>query len=82
MAFSYYSQRPSTSILRKKQAFIDKIPEKTKRKCIAMLVFEDIANVAWYLGNDASRNTTGAVIVVDGGMLAQLTLSIKRELWK
>ena len=44
--------------------------------------FEDIANAAWYFGSDESRNTTGAELVVDGGMLAQLTPDIERELWK
>jgi NAD(P)-dependent dehydrogenase (short-subunit alcohol dehydrogenase family) len=44
--------------------------------------FEDVANAAWYLGSDQSGNTTGAEIVVDGGMLAQLTPNINRELWK
>ena len=44
--------------------------------------FEDVANAAWYLGSDQSRNTTGAEIIVDGGMLAQLTPNINRELWK
>lgn len=44
--------------------------------------FEDVANAVWYLGSDQSRNTTGAEIVVDGGMLAQLTPNIDRELWK
>lgn len=44
--------------------------------------FEDIANAAWYLGSEQSRNTTGAELVVDGGMLAQLTPDITRELWK
>ena len=44
--------------------------------------FEDIANAAWYFGSDESRNTTGAELVVDGGMLAQLTPNINRELWK
>ena len=44
--------------------------------------FEDVANAAWYLGSDQSRNTTGTEIVVDGGMLAQLTPNIDRELWK
>jgi NAD(P)-dependent dehydrogenase (short-subunit alcohol dehydrogenase family) len=44
--------------------------------------FEDVANAAWYFGSDQSRNTTGAEIVVDGGMLAQLTPNIERELWK
>ena len=43
--------------------------------------FEDIANAAWYFGSDESRNTTGAELVVDGGMLAQLTPNIERELW-
>lgn len=44
--------------------------------------FEDVANAAWYFGSDESRNTTGAELVVDGGMLAQLTPNINRELWK
>ena len=43
--------------------------------------FEDIANAVWYFGSDESRNTTGAELVVDGGMLAQLTPNINRELW-
>ena len=43
--------------------------------------FEDVANAAWYLGSPESRNTTGAELVVDGGMLAQLTPNINRELW-
>lgn len=44
--------------------------------------FEDIANAAWYFGSDQSGNTTGSELVVDGGMLAQLTPNIERELWK
>ncbi len=44
--------------------------------------FEDVANAVWYFGSDQSRNTTGAELVVDGGMLAQLTPNIERELWK
>ena len=44
--------------------------------------FEDIANAVWYFGSDASKNTTGAELAVDGGMLAQLTPNIERELWK
>ena len=44
--------------------------------------FEDVANAAWYMGSDQSRNTTGTELVVDGGMLAQLTPNIERELWK
>jgi NAD(P)-dependent dehydrogenase (short-subunit alcohol dehydrogenase family) len=44
--------------------------------------FEDIANAAWYFGSPESRNTTGAELIVDGGMLAQLTPNIDRELWK
>ena len=43
--------------------------------------FEDIANAVWYFGSDESRNTTGAELAVDGGMLAQLTPNINRELW-
>lgn len=41
--------------------------------------FEDIANAAWYLGSEQSRNTTGTELVVDGGMLAQLTPNITRK---
>lgn len=44
--------------------------------------FEDIANAVWYFGSEASRNTTGAELVVDGGMLAQLTPNIQRNLWE
>lgn len=44
--------------------------------------FEDIANAVWYFASDASKATTGAELVVDGGMLAQLTPNIERELWK
>lgn len=34
--------------------------------------FEDIANAVWYLGTDASKNVTGAEIVIDGGMSCQI----------
>lgn len=34
--------------------------------------FEDIANAAWYMGSDQSRNTTGAELIVDGGNNIQL----------
>lgn len=34
--------------------------------------FDDIANAAYYLGSDESRNTTGAELVVDGGNMVQL----------
>lgn len=44
--------------------------------------FEDIANAVWYFASDNSKNTTGTELVVDGGMLAQLTPDIERELWK
>ena len=44
--------------------------------------FEDIANAVWYFGSDESRITTGSELVVDGGILAQLTPNIDRELWK
>ena len=56
------------------------LPNYTPIQDIA--AFEDIANAAWYLGSSESRNTTGAELVVDGGMLAQLTPNIDRELWK
>lgn len=42
--------------------------------------FEDIANAVWYFASDESRNTTGAELVVDGGMLAQLTPNIERKM--
>ncbi len=35
--------------------------------------FEDIANAAFYLGTDLSKNVTGAEIIVDGGNNVQLT---------
>ena len=44
--------------------------------------YEDVANAVWYLGTDLSKNVTGTELVVDGGMLAQLTPNIERELWK
>ncbi len=34
--------------------------------------YEDIANAAWYLGTDLSKNVTGTEITVDGGMSIQL----------
>lgn len=34
--------------------------------------FEDIANAAYYLGTDLSKNVTGTEITVDGGMSVQL----------
>jgi len=34
--------------------------------------FEDIANAAWYLGTELSKNVTGTEITVDGGMSIQL----------
>lgn len=34
--------------------------------------FEDIANAAYYLGSDQSKNVTGAEITVDGGMSTQI----------
>ncbi len=42
--------------------------------------FEDIANAAWYLGSDESKNVTGTEIMVDGGMSAQLYPQILNEL--
>ena len=34
--------------------------------------FEDIANAAWFLASDMSKNITGTVLTVDGGADAQL----------
>ncbi len=34
--------------------------------------FADIANAAWYLGTDLSKNVTGTELTVDGGMSSQL----------
>lgn len=34
--------------------------------------FEDIANAAFYLGTDLSKNVTGTELIVDGGMSCQL----------
>lgn len=42
--------------------------------------FEDIANAAWYLGSDLSKNVTGAEILVDGGMSGQLYPQILNDL--
>lgn len=42
--------------------------------------FEDIANAAWYLGSDASKNVTGTEILVDGGMSCQLYPQLLNEL--
>lgn len=42
--------------------------------------FDDIANAAWYLGTDLSKNVTGAELIVDGGMSCQLYPPIFNEL--
>lgn len=42
--------------------------------------FEDIANAAWYLGSDQSKNVTGTEITVDGGMTCQLYPQLLNEL--
>ena len=44
--------------------------------------FSDIANAVWYFSSDVAKATTGAELVVDGGMLAQLTPNIERKLWQ
>lgn len=41
--------------------------------------FEDVAAAAWFLGSELSKNTTGTELVVDGGMLAQLTPNLDRK---
>lgn len=42
--------------------------------------FEDIANAAYYLGSDESKNVTGTEITVDGGMTCQLYPQLLNEL--
>ena len=42
--------------------------------------FEDIANAAWYLGSDLSKNVTGTELIVDGGMSCQLYPQLLNEL--
>lgn len=42
--------------------------------------FEDIANAAYFLGSDMSKNITGAEIIVDGGMSCQLYPPLLNEL--
>jgi NAD(P)-dependent dehydrogenase (short-subunit alcohol dehydrogenase family) len=44
--------------------------------------FDDIANAAWFLGTDESRNVTGAELTVDGGMSCQLYPQILNDLLK
>ncbi len=44
--------------------------------------FEDIANAAWFLGSDESKNITGSEIIVDGGMSCQLYPQILNDLKK
>lgn len=42
--------------------------------------FYDIANAAWFLGSDESKNITGTELIVDGGMSAQLYPNILSDL--
>ncbi|MBE6930198.1 MAG: SDR family oxidoreductase [Ruminococcaceae bacterium] len=42
--------------------------------------FEDIANAAWYLGTDLSKNVTGTELILDGGMSCQLYPQLLNEL--
>ncbi len=44
--------------------------------------FEDVANAAYYLGSDLSKNVTGIEIVVDGGMTSQLYPRLLDQLLK
>ena len=44
--------------------------------------FEDIANAAYYLGSDMSKNVTGTEIIVDGGMTCQLYPQVLNTLKK
>lgn len=42
--------------------------------------FEDLANIAYFLGSDNAKNITGAEIIVDGGMSCQLYPALLNEL--
>lgn len=44
--------------------------------------FEDIANAAYYLGTDMSKNVTGTELIVDGGMSCQLYPQVLNTLKK
>ena len=44
--------------------------------------FEDIANAAFFLGTDLSKNITGTELMVDGGMSCQLYPQLLNELKK
>jgi len=44
--------------------------------------YEDIANAAWYLGTDLSKNITGTELIVDGGMSCQLYPPVLNDLKK
>ena len=44
--------------------------------------FEDIANAAYFLGTDLSKNITGTEIIVDGGMSCQLYPTVLNTLKK
>ena len=44
--------------------------------------FEDIANAAYYLGTDLSKNVTGTELIVDGGMSCQLYPQVLNTLKK
>lgn len=42
--------------------------------------FEDIANAAFFFGSDASKNVTGAELILDGGMSCQLYPQLPNDL--
>ncbi|MBQ2135669.1 MAG: SDR family oxidoreductase [Clostridia bacterium] len=42
--------------------------------------FEDIANAAFFFGSDASKNVTGAELILDGGMSCQLYPQLLNDL--
>lgn len=42
--------------------------------------FEDVANACWFFGTDASKNVTGAELIVDGGMSCQLYPTLLNDL--
>ena len=42
--------------------------------------FKDIANAAFFFGSDASKNVTGAELILDGGMSCQLYPQLLNDL--
>lgn len=57
---------------------LDKTAQKARRSRAPLgdfAAYEDVAELCFFLGTDASRVITGTEIALDGGVLAQLTPS-------